>query len=123
MLLCGPLVGARTLPEGSTSGFLLSDYAEFLFLGLFLLEMSLKMYGMGPRLYFHSSFNCFDCGVGGSRDAAGQGIYLGLSTEQGTDENTVLEGARTTKLKHQVLGQGGGCFALKNGKASCSSLS
>lgn len=42
---------------------LLSDYAEFLFLGLFLLEMSLKMYGMGPRLYFHSSFNCFDFGV------------------------------------------------------------
>ncbi|XP_053247290.1 voltage-dependent R-type calcium channel subunit alpha-1E isoform X1 [Podarcis raffonei] len=38
-------------------------YAEFIFLGLFLLEMSLKMYGMGPRLYFHSSFNCFDCGV------------------------------------------------------------
>ncbi|XP_028615627.1 voltage-dependent R-type calcium channel subunit alpha-1E isoform X3 [Grammomys surdaster] len=38
-------------------------YAEFLFLGLFLLEMSLKMYGMGPRLYFHSSFNCFDFGV------------------------------------------------------------
>ena len=43
---------------------MLSDYAEFLFLGLFLLEMSLKMYGMGPRLYFHSSFNCFDFGVG-----------------------------------------------------------
>ncbi|XP_055964118.1 LOW QUALITY PROTEIN: voltage-dependent R-type calcium channel subunit alpha-1E [Sorex fumeus] len=38
-------------------------YAEFLFLGLFLLEMSLKMYGLGPRLYFHSSFNCFDFGV------------------------------------------------------------
>uniref|UniRef100_A0A8C0VIJ9 Voltage-dependent R-type calcium channel subunit alpha n=1 Tax=Cyanistes caeruleus TaxID=156563 RepID=A0A8C0VIJ9_CYACU len=37
--------------------------SKFLFLGLFLLEMSLKMYGMGPRLYFHSSFNCFDCGV------------------------------------------------------------
>lgn len=44
---------------------MLSDYAEFLFLGLFLLEMSLKMYGMGPRLYFHSSFNCFDFGVSG----------------------------------------------------------
>ncbi|KAL4634881.1 voltage-dependent R-type calcium channel subunit alpha-1E isoform X3 [Arapaima gigas] len=38
-------------------------YAEFLFLGLFLMEMLLKMYGLGPRLYFHSSFNCFDCGV------------------------------------------------------------
>jgi len=33
------------------------------FLGLFLIEMSLKMYGLGPRTYFHSSFNCFDFGV------------------------------------------------------------
>ena len=39
------------------------DYAEFVFLGLFLAEMFLKMYGLGFRLYFHSSFNCFDCGV------------------------------------------------------------
>ncbi|CAM9579129.1 unnamed protein product [Lampetra fluviatilis] len=36
-------------------------YAEFVFLGLFLLELCLKMYGLGPRAYFHSSFNCFDC--------------------------------------------------------------
>uniref|UniRef100_A0A3B3R636 Calcium voltage-gated channel subunit alpha1 E n=1 Tax=Paramormyrops kingsleyae TaxID=1676925 RepID=A0A3B3R636_9TELE len=43
--------------------FCFADYAEFLFLGLFLMEMFLKMYGLGPRLYFHSSFNCFDCGV------------------------------------------------------------
>lgn len=39
------------------------DFAEFVFLGLFLTEMSLKMYGLGPRNYFHSSFNCFDFGV------------------------------------------------------------
>ncbi|KAJ8357764.1 hypothetical protein SKAU_G00205580 [Synaphobranchus kaupii] len=38
-------------------------YAEFVFLGLFLMEMFLKMYGLGLRLYFHSSFNRFDCGV------------------------------------------------------------
>ncbi|XP_061588385.1 voltage-dependent R-type calcium channel subunit alpha-1E-like [Cololabis saira] len=38
-------------------------YAEFVFLGLFLAEMFLKIYGLGLRLYFHSSFNCFDCGV------------------------------------------------------------
>ncbi|XP_072297751.1 voltage-dependent R-type calcium channel subunit alpha-1E-like isoform X2 [Eucyclogobius newberryi] len=38
-------------------------YAEFVFLGLFLAEMCLKMYGLGFRLYFHSSFNCFDCAV------------------------------------------------------------
>ncbi|XP_071401812.1 calcium channel, voltage-dependent, N type, alpha 1B subunit, a, partial [Centroberyx affinis] len=37
--------------------------AEFVFLGLFLTEMSMKMYGLGPRSYFHSSFNCFDFGV------------------------------------------------------------
>ncbi len=41
----------------------IAGYAEFLFLGLFLTEMFLKMYGLGPRLYFHSSFNCFDFGV------------------------------------------------------------
>lgn len=39
------------------------DFAEFVFLGLFLTEMSLKMYGLGPRSYFRSSFNCFDFGV------------------------------------------------------------
>uniref|UniRef100_A0A8C9BGM1 Voltage-dependent N-type calcium channel subunit alpha n=1 Tax=Phocoena sinus TaxID=42100 RepID=A0A8C9BGM1_PHOSS len=38
-------------------------FAEFVFLGLFLTEMSLKMYGLGPRSYFRSSFNCFDFGV------------------------------------------------------------
>ncbi|XP_067825703.1 calcium channel, voltage-dependent, N type, alpha 1B subunit, a [Heptranchias perlo] len=38
-------------------------FAEFVFLGLFLTEMTLKMYGLGPRNYFHSSFNCFDFAV------------------------------------------------------------
>lgn len=42
------------------------DTAEFVFLGLFLTEMTLKMYGLGARNYFHSSFNCFDFGVGGT---------------------------------------------------------
>ncbi|XP_034649398.1 voltage-dependent N-type calcium channel subunit alpha-1B isoform X3 [Trachemys scripta elegans] len=47
-------------PEGLTTALY---FAEFVFLGLFLTEMSLKMYGLGPRNYFHSSFNCFDFGV------------------------------------------------------------
>ncbi|XP_069460425.1 voltage-dependent P/Q-type calcium channel subunit alpha-1A isoform X15 [Ambystoma mexicanum] len=38
-------------------------YAEFIFLGLFMSEMFIKMYGLGSRPYFHSSFNCFDCAV------------------------------------------------------------
>ncbi|TTS65542.1 Voltage-dependent P/Q-type calcium channel subunit alpha-1A [Bagarius yarrelli] len=47
---------------------LLSDflyYAEFIFLGIFMSEMCIKMYGLGTRplfSLFHSSFNCcFDC--------------------------------------------------------------
>ncbi|XP_064650227.1 voltage-dependent calcium channel type A subunit alpha-1-like isoform X7 [Lineus longissimus] len=42
-------------------------YAEFVFLGLFMGEMLIKMYGLGIRHYFQSSFNIFDCLViGGS---------------------------------------------------------
>ncbi|XP_076838432.1 voltage-dependent P/Q-type calcium channel subunit alpha-1A isoform X3 [Brachyhypopomus gauderio] len=36
-------------------------FAEFIFLGIFMFEMFIKMYGLGTRPYFHSSFNCFDC--------------------------------------------------------------
>jgi len=38
-------------------------YAEFVFLALFISEGLLKMYGLGLQLYFHSSFNKFDCVV------------------------------------------------------------
>ncbi|XP_055380450.1 voltage-dependent calcium channel type A subunit alpha-1 isoform X7 [Condylostylus longicornis] len=37
--------------------------AEFAFLGLFMTEMFVKMYALGPRIYFESSFNRFDCVV------------------------------------------------------------
>ncbi|KAA0707598.1 Voltage-dependent P/Q-type calcium channel subunit alpha-1A [Triplophysa tibetana] len=63
------LVGLNTLcvaavhydQSESLSDFLY--YAEFIFLGLFMSEMMIKMYGLGTRPYFHSSFNCFDCAV------------------------------------------------------------
>uniref|UniRef100_A0A665X8F0 Voltage-dependent N-type calcium channel subunit alpha n=1 Tax=Echeneis naucrates TaxID=173247 RepID=A0A665X8F0_ECHNA len=67
IVLC--LVGLNTLcvaivhydqPEWLTTALYT---AELVFLGLFLTEMTLKMYGLGPRNYFHSSFNCFDFGV------------------------------------------------------------
>nr|CAH8840092.1 unnamed protein product [Trichobilharzia regenti] len=38
-------------------------YAEFVFLGLFIVEMLLKVYGLNVRIYFESSFNIFDCVV------------------------------------------------------------
>lgn len=40
-----------------------SVYTEFIFLGLFMFEMCFKMYGLGMRMYFQSSFNIFDCVV------------------------------------------------------------
>ncbi|XP_070615693.1 LOW QUALITY PROTEIN: voltage-dependent N-type calcium channel subunit alpha-1B [Erythrolamprus reginae] len=58
--VCGVLVGSDLL---FIFCYFLLDFAEFVFLGLFLTEMTLKMYGLGPRNYFHSSFNCFDFGV------------------------------------------------------------
>uniref|UniRef100_A0AAQ4PNT3 Voltage-dependent P/Q-type calcium channel subunit alpha-1A n=1 Tax=Gasterosteus aculeatus aculeatus TaxID=481459 RepID=A0AAQ4PNT3_GASAC len=42
----------------------LSDFlyfAELIFLGIFLTEMMVKMYGLGKQAYLTSSFNCFDC--------------------------------------------------------------
>ena len=35
-------------------------YAEFVFLGLFGIELVLKLYGLGVRAYMRSSFNVFD---------------------------------------------------------------
>lgn len=43
--------------------FYLLEITEFLFLGLFMCEMFIKMYALGPRIYFESSFNRFDCVV------------------------------------------------------------
>lgn len=43
--------------------FIVSDYAEYVFLGLFMSEMFIKMYALGPRIYFESAFNRFDCVV------------------------------------------------------------
>ncbi|VDD80853.1 unnamed protein product [Mesocestoides corti] len=42
---------------------ILRDYAEFVFLGLFLTEMLFKIFAFGFALYFKSSFNIFDCVV------------------------------------------------------------
>ncbi len=43
--------------------FLFPDYAEFVFLGLFIMEVIVKLYGLGIHMYFQSSFNIFDCVV------------------------------------------------------------
>jgi len=43
--------------------FYTTDYAEFVFLGLFISEMLLKIYALGPTNYIKSAFNRFDCFV------------------------------------------------------------
>lgn len=37
------------------------DIAEFVFLGLFVCEMLIKIYALGIKIYFASAFNRFDC--------------------------------------------------------------
>ncbi|XP_050531904.1 voltage-dependent calcium channel type A subunit alpha-1 isoform X4 [Daktulosphaira vitifoliae] len=38
-------------------------YSEYVFLMLFMMEMVIKMYALGVRIYFESAFNRFDCVV------------------------------------------------------------
>ncbi|XP_055897179.1 voltage-dependent calcium channel type A subunit alpha-1-like isoform X2 [Biomphalaria glabrata] len=47
-------------PDWHTQFLYITEYA---FLGLFIFEMSIKMYALGVRIYFQSSFNIFDCVV------------------------------------------------------------
>lgn len=43
--------------------FAFAEISEYVFLSIFIAEMLLKMYGLGPRVYFKSAFNRFDCAV------------------------------------------------------------
>ena len=43
--------------------YFIAVYAEFVFLGLFISEMFLKIYALGPANYIKSAFNRFDCFV------------------------------------------------------------
>ncbi len=60
MLIISPL---HSISEGSlyANEPLIPVYAEFTFLALFILEMSIRMYALGFATYFSSSFNRFDC--------------------------------------------------------------
>ena len=40
-----------------------TDIAEIVFISFFFCEMVMKLYGLGPQLYFKSQFNTFDCVV------------------------------------------------------------
>ncbi|KJH46009.1 hypothetical protein DICVIV_07927 [Dictyocaulus viviparus] len=42
-------------------GFSEYEYAEYVFLVIFIMEVLLKLFAMGSRMYFASKFNRFDC--------------------------------------------------------------
>ncbi|CAI5456021.1 unnamed protein product [Caenorhabditis angaria] len=54
-------------------------YAEFVFLGIFIVEMLLKLFAMGSRTYFASKFNRFDCVVivGSALEVVWAAVYGG----------------------------------------------
>lgn len=39
----------------------ITEYAEYVFSGIFICEMLMKLFAMGHRVYFASKFNRFDC--------------------------------------------------------------
>ena len=43
------------------NSILFLDWTEYVFLCLFIFEMFLRMWALGPRIYFQASFNRFDC--------------------------------------------------------------
>ena len=49
----------------NTRSFLFSPtvYAEFSFLGAFVFEMVIRLFALGPFVYFSSAFNRSDCAV------------------------------------------------------------
>lgn len=60
--------GAPSLIHSSLSSFVSTDMASRVLLVLFVIEMFVKMYALGPRAYFMSLFNRFDffvvlCGI------------------------------------------------------------
>ena len=69
------LTRGESLTTAVSCGFV-TDCSEFVFLGFFIFEVVLKMYGLGVHLYFQSSFNIFDCVVGRARGENGHSGFL-----------------------------------------------
>lgn len=64
-LFCTSCMHGTDLPSNNLKlcifFFCQTGYTEYIFLGLFMSEMCLKIYALGPSKYFESSFNRFDC--------------------------------------------------------------
>ena len=53
----------KNIPDTKNNDYdsFFTDWTEYVFLGLFIFEMFLRMWALGPNVYFQASFNRFDC--------------------------------------------------------------
>jgi len=72
------------------------EIAEYIFLCLFLTEMFVRMYALGPRIYFESSFNRFDCAV--ICASVFEMVYTSLRPDAGQFGLSVLRALRLLRI-------------------------
>ena len=75
---------------------IISVYAEFAFLGLFVFEMGIRMYALGLATYFSSSFNRFDCIV--ILGSIGEMVWVNIRERAGSFGLSALRALRLLRV-------------------------
>ena len=79
-----------------TSVIVISVYAEFCFLGMFVFEMGIRMYALGLTTYFSSSFNRFDCIV--ILGSIGEMVWVNIRERAGSFGLSALRALRLLRV-------------------------
>ena len=79
-----------------TSIIVISVYAEFCFLGMFVFEMGIRMYALGLTTYFSSSFNRFDCIV--ILGSIGEMVWVNIRERAGSFGLSALRALRLLRV-------------------------
>ena len=79
-----------------TSIIIISVYAEFCFLGMFVFEMGIRMYALGLTTYFSSSFNRFDCIV--ILGSIGEMVWVNIRDRAGSFGLSALRALRLLRV-------------------------
>ena len=75
---------------------IISVYAEFCFLGMFVFEMGIRMYALGLTTYFSSSFNRFDCIV--ILGSIGEMVWVNIRERAGSFGLSALRALRLLRV-------------------------
>ena len=76
--------------------FVIPEIAEYVFLCLFITEMLVRMYALGPRIYCESSFNRFDCVV--ICASVFEMVYTSIKVDAGQFGLSVLRALRLLRI-------------------------